>query len=105
MILTSWTQCNGVNLPKWVLRVDSCPDPYNISQWMQASTFLNCLHGLASDDSDKQERVYQCMPSSFLNETVEFCGRSVPIEAGIFSFFIMSLCLSFCLFVLLSVCL
>lgn len=82
IILIHWTQCNGASLPKWVHRRDSCPDPTNISQWTQASESLNCLHDLSSTDRDKQESVYQCMPSSFLNETVEFCGRNVPIEPG-----------------------
>lgn len=82
IILIHLTQCNGASLPKWVHRVDSCPDPTNISQWTQASESLNCLHDLSSTDRDKQESVYQCMPSSFLNETVEFCGRNVPIESG-----------------------
>lgn len=82
IILIHWTQSNGASLPKWVHLRDSCPDPTNISQWMQASESLNCLHDLSSTDRDKQKHVYQCMPSSFFNETVEFCGRNVPIEPG-----------------------
>lgn len=61
--------------------MDSCPDPTNISQWIHASKLLNCPHD-PSTPEDNLERVYHCMPSSFLNETVEFCGRNVPIDEG-----------------------
>lgn len=81
IIFINWTICNGASLPKWVHRVDSCPDPTNISQWIHASKLLNCPHD-PSTPEDNLERVYHCMPSSFLNETVEFCGRNVPIDEG-----------------------
>lgn len=81
IIFINWTPCNGARLPKWVHRVDSCPDPTNISQWIHASKLLNCPHD-PSTPEENLERVYQCMPSSFLNETVEFCGRNVPIDEG-----------------------
>lgn len=76
-------QCSRAVLPKWVYRVDSCPDPSNFSQWIDASKRLNCFHELESRNANEQAMVYQCMPSSFLNETVEFCGKSVPIAPGI----------------------
>eukprot|EP00105_Crassostrea_gigas_P000550 XP_011412406.1 PREDICTED: uncharacterized protein LOC105317464 [Crassostrea gigas] len=72
----------SLSLPQWVYRVNSCPDPKNISQWIEASKRLNCYHNLTSSSPTEQERIYHCLPSSFLNETVEFCSRSVPIESG-----------------------
>lgn len=72
----------SVSLPQWVYRVNSCPDPKNISQWIEASKRLNCYHNLTSSNPTEQERIFHCLPSSFLNETVEFCSRSVPIESG-----------------------
>ncbi|XP_065942955.1 uncharacterized protein [Magallana gigas] len=81
-IFTSWKSCSSAVLPKWVYRVDSCPDPKDIDQWINASKALNCHHDLMSTDPNKQASVYHCMPSIHLNETVEFCGRSVPIAPG-----------------------
>lgn len=75
-------QCSGAVLPQWVYRVDSCPDPSNFSQWIDASKRLNCFHMLDSHDPLEQAMVYHCLPSSFLNETVEFCGRNVPVDTG-----------------------
>lgn len=69
-------------LPQWVYRKNSCPDPYNISMWITASKRINCFHKLTSVNSNEQAMVYHCMPSSFLNETVEFCGRNVPVAPG-----------------------
>lgn len=75
----------SLSLPQWVYRVNSCPDPKNISQWIEASKRLNYYHNLTSSIPTEQERIYHCLPSSFLNETVEFCCRSVPIESGTLS--------------------
>lgn len=72
----------SASLPQWVYRVNSCPDSKNISQWIEASKRLNCFHNLTSSNPTEQERIYHCLPSSFLNETVEFCSRSVPIQPG-----------------------
>lgn len=72
----------SVSLPQWVYRVDFCPDPKNISQWIEASKRLNCYHNLTSKNPMEQERIYHCLPSSFLNETLEFCSRSVLIDSG-----------------------
>lgn len=82
--------CESDGLPQWVYRADSCPDSNNISQWIAASKRLNCYNNLTSNDPNEQVRVYHCVPTSFLNETVEFCGRSIPIAPGI-------ICLSVCL--------
>lgn len=75
-------QCRGAMLPVWVYRVNSCPDPGNFSQWIEASKRLNCYHNLTSRDPNEQAMVYHCLPSSFFNETVEFCGTNVPISPG-----------------------
>lgn len=83
-ICTTWKSCNSAVLPKWAYRVDSCPDPKDINQWINASKALNCHHDLMSKDPKEQELVYHCLPSIYLNETVEFCGRSVPIAPGDF---------------------
>ena len=79
-----WNPYDFASLPRWVHRVDSCPDPNNISHWLEASHKLNCYHNLTSTDPQKQAVVYHCLPSSFLNETVEFCGKNVPIVPGTF---------------------
>lgn len=70
------------SLPPWVHRVDSCPDPNDIRQWIKASTRLNCLHDLTSTDPNEQANVYHCLPTAFVNETVEFCSRNVPVAPG-----------------------
>ncbi|XP_056021834.1 uncharacterized protein LOC125649301 isoform X2 [Ostrea edulis] len=69
-------------LPKWVHRVNKCPPSNNLSAWMDASDKLNCLHSLTSLDPKEQKMVYHCIPSVFLNESVEFCGRNEPMQAG-----------------------
>nr|XP_022332998.1 uncharacterized protein LOC111130340 isoform X2 [Crassostrea virginica] len=80
--LVYWKSYDFASLPRWVHRVASCPDPNNISQWEEASHRLNCYHDLTSADPYEQAAVYHCLPSSFLNETVEFCGKNVPIVPG-----------------------
>ena len=85
MILVNLTPHGSAVLPQWVHRVASCPDSGNISQWMEASRKLYCQNKLSSDDPYQQGHQYHCLPSSFLNETVEFCGRSVPIGPGMLS--------------------
>lgn len=64
--------------------MDSCPDPEDIDQWINTSKALNCHHDLMSTDPNEQASVYHCMPSIYLNETVEFCGKSVPVAPGDF---------------------
>lgn len=68
--------------------MDSCPDPTDIGQWINASKALNCHHDLMSNDANEQELVYHCMPSIYLNETVEFCGKNSPIAPGDFCTFL-----------------
>lgn len=75
-------QCYSAVLPRWVYRVPSCPNPRNYSQWIEASKRLNCYHRLDSTDVTEQAMVYHCLPSTFLNETVEFCGTNVPVSPG-----------------------
>nr|XP_022302696.1 uncharacterized protein LOC111110477 isoform X3 [Crassostrea virginica] len=82
LVLIHWTTINFAALPTWVHRVHKCPDPNRLRDWLEAAKKLNCLHNLTSNDHTEQKRVYHCLPSSFLNETVEFCGENVPIESG-----------------------
>jgi hypothetical protein len=63
--------------------------PGNISDWNKASDRLQCSHRIESDSPAEQQHVYHCLPSNFLNETVEFCGKNVPIEEGALMSFIM----------------
>lgn len=65
----------------------SCPDPTDIGQWINASKALNCHHDLMSKDANEQELVYHCIPSIYLNETVEFCGKNSPVAPGDFARF------------------
>nr|XP_022302853.1 uncharacterized protein LOC111110585 isoform X3 [Crassostrea virginica] len=82
VIFVNLTPTESAVLPQWVHRISSCPDPGNVSQWMEASRKLNCQNQLSSKDPKQQGHQYHCLPSSFLNETVQFCGRSVPIGPG-----------------------
>ena len=85
VIFVNLTPTESAVLPQWVHRISSCPDPGNVSQWMEASRKLNCQNQLSSNDPKQQGHQYHCLPSSFLNETVQFCGRSVPIGPGTLS--------------------
>ncbi|XP_062618258.1 uncharacterized protein LOC134279855 isoform X2 [Saccostrea cucullata] len=75
-------KCVNCEKPVWVHRVNKCPHYNNLTAWIEASKRLNCFHDLRSADPKEQTRVYHCIPSVFLNETVEFCGRNEPIQAG-----------------------
>ncbi|XP_062598269.1 uncharacterized protein LOC134259692 [Saccostrea cucullata] len=68
--------------PKWIHEVEFCPMANNLSDWLRASDSLRCIHNLTSKSPTEQSHVYHCLPSSFLNESVEFCGVSVPVEKG-----------------------
>uniref|UniRef100_K1QQ01 Uncharacterized protein n=1 Tax=Magallana gigas TaxID=29159 RepID=K1QQ01_MAGGI len=61
-------------LPGNARRVDSCPEAHNITAWKEASIRLNC-----SDDIRKKA-LYHCLPSSYLNETIEFCASNAAID-------------------------
>lgn len=73
------TNHEQARLPKWVFRVDSCPLPNNISKWQDASRRLHCLHDLNATDMGN---TYHCLPSGYLNESVEFCGKGIFIPPG-----------------------
>lgn len=65
-------------LPQYVFRA-VCPYTNDSSQWEDSSNRLYCLHDLNSTDTGN---VYHCLPSSFFNETVEFCGRAITVPPG-----------------------
>lgn len=66
-------------LPKYVFIVNSCPHTNNIIEWEKASYRLNCLHPPTSTDMGN---AYHCLPTSFSNETVEFCGEGIFVPPG-----------------------
>lgn len=68
-----------VRLPKYVFIAKSCPHPNNINKWEKASHRLHCLHSPTSTDMGN---AYHCLPTSFLNETVEFCGEGISVPPG-----------------------
>lgn len=74
-------------LPKGARPVDSCPEANNITAWIEASKKLGCSD--YSLKSIKNKKLYHCLPSSFLNETIEFCALNAAIPRGkcIFIFF------------------
>lgn len=72
------------SLSKTAHRVDHCPEANNLSAWKKASIRINC-----SEYSEhyslkiiKKRLLYHCLPSTFLNETIEFCGPNTAIEKG-----------------------
>lgn len=91
LVLINWKPNRCAALPRWVYRVNSCPDPNNINKWIEASKRLNCLHNLNSSNPSDDGNVYHCLPSSFLNETIEYCNRNTVIPPGSLSFFLLSL--------------
>lgn len=82
LVLINWKPNRCAALPRWVFRVNSCPDPNNINKWIEASKRLNCLHNLNSSNPSDDGNVYHCLPSSFLNETIEYCSRNTVIPPG-----------------------
>lgn len=78
--------CHAVELPQWVFKRTICPNSTDLSKWIEASKEIGCFQNLTSNDPSQQERVYHCLPTSSLNETVEFCGPSILIKQGIISF-------------------
>lgn len=79
LILLYGSNQEHARLPKYVFNVKSCPCPNNISQWQTASDRLNCLHPMHSKDTGN---AYHCLPSSYFNELVEFCGRGITVPSG-----------------------
>lgn len=67
-------------LPKSAHRVDFCPEANNITAWIKASIRLGCSD--YTSKSIKNKKLYHCLPSSFLNETIEFCALSIAIPRG-----------------------
>lgn len=72
-------------LSKTAYRVDSCPEANNLTAWKKASLRLNCSEYSEhySIDAIKGKMLYHCLSSSFLNETIEFCGPNAAIEKGL----------------------
>lgn len=66
-------------LPKYVFIKKSCPNPNSIIEWEKASHRLYCLHPPKSTDTGN---AYHCLPTSFLNETVEYCGEGISVPRG-----------------------
>nr|XP_022306072.1 uncharacterized protein LOC111112665 isoform X3 [Crassostrea virginica] len=65
-------------------RVHECPAANNLIAWKKASLRFNC-----SEYSEhytinviRRKMLYHCLPSIFLNETIEFCGPNAAIERG-----------------------
>lgn len=75
----------NADLPSFVFRTSNCPKPGNISEWNKASDRLGCPNRIESKSPKEQQNVYHCIPSNYLNETVEFCGKNVPIQGGMSS--------------------
>lgn len=62
-------------LPDKVHRVFSCPVAKNKTAWKEASKRLKC-----EEDSHKN-MLYHCLPSTYLNETIEFCGKLSAVSS------------------------
>ena len=72
-------------LSKTARRIASCPEANNLTAWKRASLRLNCSEYSEHYTIDVVERkmLYHCLPSSFLNETIEFCGPIAAIQKGL----------------------
>ncbi|XP_078320637.1 uncharacterized protein LOC111111582 isoform X2 [Crassostrea virginica] len=72
------------SLPKTAYRVDACPEANNITAWKEASLRLNCSEysETYSEEVIIGKKLYYCLASNFLNETIEFCGPNAAIERG-----------------------
>lgn len=86
-------------MPDTTYRVDSCPEANNITAWKKASLRLNCSEysETYSEEVIVGKKLYHCLSSSFLNETIEFCGPNAAIEKGLcvlISFILSSFILS-----------
>ena len=64
----------------------SCPEANNITAWKKASLRLNCSEysETYSEEVIIGKKLYYCLSSSFLNETIEFCGPNAAIEKGLY---------------------
>nr|XP_022305084.1 uncharacterized protein LOC111112077 [Crassostrea virginica]XP_022305085.1 uncharacterized protein LOC111112077 [Crassostrea virginica] len=65
-------------------RVYECPAANNLTAWKKASIRFNCSEYSEHYTRDviKRKMLYHCLPSIFLNETIEFCGPNAAIEKG-----------------------
>lgn len=61
-------------LPENVHRLNSCPEAKNKTAWEEASKRLKC--------NSHKNSFYHCLPSTYLNETIEFCGKLTAVSEG-----------------------
>lgn len=61
-------------LPENVHRLNSCPEAKNKTAWEEASKRLKC--------NFHKNSFYHCLPSTYLNETIEFCGKLTAVSEG-----------------------
>ena len=68
-------------------RGDALPAANNLTAWKKASLRLNCSEYSEhyTEEVIKGKRLYHCLTSIFLNETIEFCGQNAAMEIGLFS--------------------
>lgn len=63
-------------LPENAHRVNSCPEAKNKTAWEEASKRLKC------QEKSRKKMLYHCLPSTYLNETIEFCGKLTAVSEG-----------------------
>lgn len=63
-------------LPENAHRVNSCPEAKNKTAWEEASKRLKC------EEKSRKNMLYHCLPSTYLNETIEFCGKLTAVSEG-----------------------
>nr|XP_034318304.1 uncharacterized protein LOC117686738 isoform X3 [Crassostrea gigas] len=63
-------------LPDNAYRIFSCPVAKNKTAWEEASKRLKC------DEDPRKNMLYHCLPSTYLNETIEFCGKLSAVSPG-----------------------
>ncbi|XP_056021827.1 uncharacterized protein LOC125650423 isoform X2 [Ostrea edulis] len=80
LILVITLHITEAYLPGNARRVNSCPEPNNLTAWKIAARKLNCSEYIEANI--QKGNLYHCLPSNFLNETIEFCGGSAAIDKG-----------------------
>lgn len=63
-------------LPDNAYRIFSCPVAKNKTAWKEASKRLKC------EENPRKKMLYHCLPSTYLNETIEFCGKLSAVSPG-----------------------
>lgn len=63
-------------LPDNAYRIFSCPVAKNETAWKEASKRLKC------EENPRKKMLYHCLPSTYLNETIEFCGKLSAVSPG-----------------------